>query len=239
MPAHFGSDAKLVGRLSRPGGLRRALAWARDLAADRTGAIAVTAGLMSTALLGLTGLSVDAGNWYLTRRAMQSAADAAAVGGALELSDGSSSSQVIAAAKADAARNGFTDGQAGATVTPTIAANQQSVTVSISQPGSLFLAGLFVKAPTISTTATASLNPNGAPVCILATSGTAAGAVGFSGNNGTIQANGCALVANSNSTDAIDVGNGNIKTAETCGPGGYTAGPNATMSPLPTRCAPL
>ncbi len=52
---------------------------------DRAGTIALTTAFGLTTLLGVTGLSVTAGDWYFTHRATQSAADAGAIGGAVQL----------------------------------------------------------------------------------------------------------------------------------------------------------
>ena len=69
---------------------------------DRRGAMAVTLGLLMTSFAGMVALSVDVTDWYSTRRAMQSAADAAALGGAYALYNGGSNSQATAAATTDA-----------------------------------------------------------------------------------------------------------------------------------------
>jgi len=52
---------------------------------DRVGATAIVAALMVTSFVGVSGLAVDVGDWFATKRAMQTAADAAAMGGALYL----------------------------------------------------------------------------------------------------------------------------------------------------------
>jgi hypothetical protein len=61
------------------------------------------------------GLALDASYMYFHKRAMQTAADAGAYGGALELLRGNTG--ITAAAKADTALNGFTDGTGSVTVT--------------------------------------------------------------------------------------------------------------------------
>src|SRR6185437_9420892 len=62
------------------------------------------------------GLAIDAGylEWVKTR--LQTAADAAAVGGAQEI-HANGAANVVAAARGDAALNGFTHGSNGVTVT--------------------------------------------------------------------------------------------------------------------------
>ena len=65
-------------------------------------------------LIAFTGLALDACYMYFHRRAMQTAADAGAYGGALELLRGKSDAE--AAAKYDASLNGFTHGTGDVTV---------------------------------------------------------------------------------------------------------------------------
>ena len=70
------------------------------------------AALSMPVMIGATGLAVDVGTWYHAKRTIQSAADAAAFAGALDLArqglDGSATYAPIDAAARDAAdRNGF------------------------------------------------------------------------------------------------------------------------------------
>jgi len=217
----------------------------RGLLCDRAGTIALTTAFGIFTLLGVTGLSVTAGDWYFTHRAMQSAADAGALGGAVqlvsELSTGQnvSSSAVTTAAKNDTANNGFTDGQNGVTVTAAIN-NNQYVTVTVSQPARLMLAGLFMGTPpTISATAQAGIVYNGASPCVWATSPNAAQAIASTGG-GAIQAN-CPVVNNSNSPTSYYInGNGTIDGSKICGPGGYAvSGGNGSFAPTPSKCVPI
>jgi len=70
----------------------------------------VIVSLALAALMGISALAVDVGDLWTTRRLMQNAADAAAMAGADEVAIGGSTNQVIAAAQAASAQNGFTDG---------------------------------------------------------------------------------------------------------------------------------
>jgi Flp pilus assembly protein TadG len=62
------------------------------------------------AMLFVVGLAVDGGQLFVAKRTMQEASDAAAFAGAVVLYQGGTQAQAIAAATADAARNGFTNG---------------------------------------------------------------------------------------------------------------------------------
>ncbi|MDB5394242.1 MAG: hypothetical protein JWM91_1748 [Rhodospirillales bacterium] len=123
---------------------------------DRSGAMAVTRGLM-TSFAGVVALSVDVSEWYGTQRAMQSAADAAAVGGALALYQGRTNSQAISAATTDAQLN---SGGLGARTTVNVAvdSNAQVVTAILTKHAGVMLSGLFLgSSPVITASTTADL----------------------------------------------------------------------------------
>ena len=72
--------------------------------------------LSTVTLLSFCGLAIDVGYLFLVKTRMQTAADAAALGGVQELRTNGSGG-LVAAAKADSAVNGFTDGLKGVTIT--------------------------------------------------------------------------------------------------------------------------
>ena len=105
------------------------------------GSILILGTLTMFVVIAFAGLALDASYMYFYKRAMQTAADAGAYGGALELLRGNTG--ITAAAKADTARNGFTDGSSSVTVTvnsPPLSGsktgNTSFVEVIISQPQS-------------------------------------------------------------------------------------------------------
>jgi hypothetical protein len=71
---------------------------------DSSGAVLIYTGLIVAVLLGFGGLAVDAGMWYATKRSVQSAADAAAIAGSLEVARGNTT-EVKSRAKGDAEKN--------------------------------------------------------------------------------------------------------------------------------------
>src|SRR5690349_2506286 len=73
---------------------------------DRMGGTAVFFALAAPVALGAAGIGVETGLWYMTRRQAQTAADASAIAGALQLLRGQPTA-VVTAAVADSARNGF------------------------------------------------------------------------------------------------------------------------------------
>lgn len=123
----------------------------RGFASDRSGAVLIYTGLIITALLGFGGLAVDAGMWYATKRSAQSAADAAALAGALEVARGSDSATVLAKATNDAQLNGYS-AATGATITinnpPNFGPNttdNRAVEAIVQQPVPGFLSSILHK----------------------------------------------------------------------------------------------
>jgi Flp pilus assembly protein TadG len=212
----------------------------RRFGADRKGAMAVTLGLLMTSFAGMAALSVDVADWYGARRALQSAADAGALGGELALQKGSTSAQAQAAGTTDAQLNGKGLG-AGATVNVVVNATAQTVTATVSKRADMLLAGVFLgSAPTITATATASVVSTASsavpPVCLLVTSPAAANVVQLSGS-GSIQASGCNVVVNSTSTSAMNLsGNTQIYSNTLCGPGGHNVSGSSRLIPGETAC---
>src|SRR5260221_6738235 len=83
---------------------------------DRTaqsGQVMVLVCLAVITIMGLIGLAADVGSFQQQKQLLQTAADSAALAAAQELNYGDS----VAAAKADSARNGFTNGQNGVVIT--------------------------------------------------------------------------------------------------------------------------
>ncbi|MEO6834349.1 MAG: pilus assembly protein TadG-related protein, partial [Candidatus Tumulicola sp.] len=106
-------------------------------------------------LLGFAGLAVDVGYLQYEQRQQQSAADAGALGGAEQLlADGAgcltAATDWSTAAKGDTARNGFTDGAGGVTVSvahpvPTgpFTGDPCAVQVTVFSPHPTFFSKLF------------------------------------------------------------------------------------------------
>lgn len=109
---------------------------------DERGQSLVIVGLMLTVLLGFTGIVVDVA-WYEVNLArIQRAADAAALAGVVYLPGNASGG--IAAARAEATKNGYTDGSAGVAVSAQQdAGNDKVMLTSVSAPVRTFFARLF------------------------------------------------------------------------------------------------
>lgn len=104
----------------------------RRLRTDQRGSIAATMGFLMVPLVGMLGVGFEISNWYLTTRAMQNAADAAAVAAA---TNGGSNYDIEA--KAVAAQYGYINGSDNVSVTvsntaacPSGGTNCYSVTIT-------------------------------------------------------------------------------------------------------------
>jgi Flp pilus assembly protein TadG len=111
-----------------------------DLGRDRRGNVTVMMAFMLPPLLGALGLGFEIGNWYLTTRSMQNAADSAVVAAA---TNGGTS--YATEARAVTAQYGFVDGTNNVTVSVTNTAacpagGNTCYSVTITQPIPLFVA---------------------------------------------------------------------------------------------------
>jgi Flp pilus assembly protein TadG len=107
------------------------------------------------ALLGMAGLTIDYGNWWLARRQVQNAADAAALAGAGKLPAGFPAAR--SAAQAEYASNGIANDSVTVTQSTDLA-NNDSVTVTVHRTvGTWFTGILGVKSVQVSATARATV----------------------------------------------------------------------------------
>jgi Flp pilus assembly protein TadG len=174
------------------------------IAGDDSGAILIFTALLATVLIGFVGLAIDVGVWYRTERAMQNAADSAAVAAALN-----GTSTYAAEADAVAAQYGFVNGSNGVTVTAlngqtcpapnSSNTNCYTVTIALNKAPQFFSAVLGVHAPSLSATAGAgtvsgSSQSAMADACIIALSTSGTGVTVSSASS--ISAPDCAVASN-------------------------------------------
>ena len=159
-------------------------------------------------LMGFAGMGIDMGYLRYMRRIMQAATDSAAVAGAAELNYG----DVTAAARADAATDGFTNGSRGTSVTvnnPPLSGPHQGnpsyveVIVAQEQP-TFFMKVLGIDSHMVSTRAVAYSGTSGA--CIYSIDPSVSSAFSVSGN-ADLNAQ-CGILDNSNNSSAALVTNG-------------------------------
>jgi len=114
------------------------------------------------AIVAMTGLVLDGGSTFVQRRDMQNVADAAAMAGAYDYANTKSASSAVAAAKAAAVANGYTEGADGIVIDVVVDEEPVATTVQVSvrKPHRNHFSGI-VGMPTwdVATTATALTGP--------------------------------------------------------------------------------
>ena len=219
----------------------------RSFARKPRGQVFVTVSLALVALMGISALAVDVGHLWTTRRLMQNAADAAAMAGADEVAIGGSKSQVVAAARAASAQNGFTDDsrtfassshvsvavyqppQSGPYAT---SPNAVQVVVSQTQP-TYFIRVLGWQSVPVSTVAVGLTVSGGS--CVYALDPTASGTMTITGTASLNSA--CGIYDNSNNSSALIVSGGGILQAPLVGVVGGTTINGGGSSPPSTGIA--
>ncbi len=207
---------------------------------EESGQALIIAAFAMTALLGFMALGTDVGLLFRSRRNVQTAADAAAVAGSVDLLYNGSTSSAIAAAKAAATTNGVTDGSGGAVVTISTppadgpnAGNAAFVEAQVSKPRNTVFLGLFgFKTMTVTARAVAGMPTYGtACIWLMASSGTGLKVQGAY----DIEAPSCGIYVNSPSSDALSVtGNGGTVNAEFLDVVGNSTSVHATSPTAPT-----
>ncbi|MGH6840597.1 MAG: pilus assembly protein TadG-related protein, partial [Methylocella sp.] len=162
-------------------------------------------------LAGTMGLAAETSYWYVHRRGMQNAADAAALAAATN----ASSSGYAAEAKAVAARHGFTHGSGNITITATNPSTATGCTTPAGSANSCYVVTVLDKVPLFlskvltgktgtTTLAVTSVASNGAayPYCVLALAPTPPGTDPAIRTNGSPNADlsGCKIKSNSGAT---------------------------------------
>lgn len=208
----------------------------KQLYSDQQGSILVLWALTLTATIGMIGLGLETGNWYLVKRNLQSAADVAAIGGAYEATSDARTS----VARTEMSRNGFSSSN-GVTITinnpPTsgsYTSSNNAVEIIASQPQSkMFSAVLMSQTPTVRVRSVAIRNTAGT-ACILALNSLSADTLVETGT-ATLNMPSCMVAANSSNNGAISVGGHstmNVQGLYT--PGGYSVTGSASFTSATT-----
>ena len=200
---------------------------------DRDGFVIVMVALLLTVLIGFAGLAAETGLWYAIKRQNQSAADEAAISGAMELL--AAKTDWPALASCAASKNGFSAAHCtgtpptcggtpisvcqcynytvgGTCTAPTGAQVANAIEVILSQNQSSLLASVALPNVTIMTRAVAALSSiqNG---CMLALNQSQQG-ITISGGSTTVTAPGCVVASNSNHPHSVTVSGGAQLTAQ-------------------------
>ncbi|HUZ74672.1 MAG TPA: pilus assembly protein TadG-related protein [Stellaceae bacterium] len=213
------------------------------LVKDHEGGVAVLTAVSLTTLLGFAGLGTEATLWYVAKRNMQGATDAAAFTAATAENAGQNSTAFAAAAKAITAQYGFTNGADNVVVTVnnppqsgSYTTNSSAIEVIVQQRQTMLFSGLFMStAPTISARAVAVATPTtsgsgGGDGCVLALDSGNVTDVTDSGST-SLQLNNCSIYVNGSSSSALTLSGGaviNSKSAYISG--NYTTAGGAALN---------
>ena len=199
----------------------------------------VTMILSLVVLLAFLGLAIDVGYEQYFKSRMQTAADAAALGGALELR-ASGSSNLVSSAKADAAANGFTDGQNSVSITvnsppatgySTTDSTAVEVLISQSVP-TFFMEVLGFSSGMVRARAVA--RTGGSTTCFFTLNPSMSNALSV--NNGVSATFSCGVMVDSNSSTALTATGGSHLSAPYISVvGKYTVNGGSSISPAPAQ----
>jgi Flp pilus assembly protein TadG len=191
---------------------------------DRDGVIAIITALLGAVLIGGSALAVDVSYWRYREEMLQSAADAVAASAVYDLTNGVTSSATLSQnATYEAARNGCNSNCTVAVVWPYNGSNSEvQVTLTDASAKRFFsflydssaktLDGRSVAAVGSSSSSSTSSTPRFDTACVLALNGSASQSVeAYNGaspsNPNGVQNPNCEVIANSNSSSAIDIEN--------------------------------
>jgi hypothetical protein len=212
---------------------------------DERGQVLVLTVVCMGMLLAFMALAIDVGMLFRAKRNVQIAADAAAVAGALDYKYNASTTSAQSAGQTASTANEITNGSNGATVTINVppqygpyAGATGFVEAIVVQPNPTFFIALVNHSATMKVGARAVAGSGAGAGCMwtLAKSGTDISLVG----SGAIDAAGCDIYDDSNSSTALQLtGSGSI-TAKSIGiAGSYSDVGSGTLNPTPiTGMAP-
>ena len=171
---------------------------------SRAGGVLIYFAIAAPVLIGIAGASIDIGLWYANKRLVQTAADSAALAGALELrrtdevAAAAIQADVETAVNLDAAINGYSTGNGDTIVVDTSNSPQVAVTISRPTPG-LLSQVVFTEQTNVAARAVAQADVNDSCIWSLSPSGTGVTISGSADVN-----LGCGVIANSSDDDGID-----------------------------------
>ena len=191
----------------------------RSLLRASSGSAVVLTAIALPVLLGFAGLAVDVTSWYVHKRMLQSAANAAAVAASLESVRGMDGPLATLAASSDAARNGFRSDR-GDTISVHVpplsggyASKSGAAEVVLRRLAPVYFSRGFVPLPvTIGARAVAAADSEGANTCLWVLDRSQASALKVAG--GAQVELDCGIVVNSSDTTAVTQnGTGSCLTA--------------------------
>lgn len=221
----------------RRGGCERLSRFLRALDRSESGSTAIITAIALTLVVGIGALATEVGLWYAERRALQTAADAAALGAAYQIyRDGTDSDNIVPEGEKSAARNGFTNGQGGITLTvsnpPTTgdnSSNEYAAEAIIEQAQPTMLASFFLNGDVNIKARAVAVVKVGGPFCILALDPSASASLKFGGTT-DLNLENCGMIVNSSSGSAMSLIGASVVGATYADIyGGYTKSTNSTL----------
>jgi Flp pilus assembly protein TadG len=216
--------------------LRIQVAMFRKLVKSTAGNTAIMFALASPALLAAVGVGVDFAAFTMKQQALQTAADAAAIAGAKQLSVASSTDTSIQSAAQNYLIEGLRGRDENAVGTATIDRKKSSVTIDVSEAWTPFFAhfiGADITPVKVSSTATLA---GEAKLCLLALETSSAKAIAMQ-QNAHLQANGCTVHSNSTNPNGIFINDAATMSAVTiCSVGGVKNKSGSTNVAVLTDC---
>jgi hypothetical protein len=208
--------------------------------ASRNGSVAVLIAILLTVMIGFVALGTEVAYLLVKYRQMQTAADSAALGGAIALGTGYPTDLTLEA-RAAASQAGFTQGVNGTGVAvnnPPLSGSHlgdsSAVEVIINQSQAVSLLQLFdLTSVDVHARAVALAGSLGGLYCVLALDPTASGAVALS-NNAVVTNPNCGVAVNSSSNSALTVSNNAAINGPVSVHGGWSLSNNATLNGKPT-----
>jgi hypothetical protein len=210
----------------------------RRVLASEAGSVAVQIGLALSVLIGMAGLGTEGTFLIFKHRQMQSAADSAALSGAMALSQAfprDSRSE----ARAVAAQLGFNNGVNQTAVTVNVpplsgaqAGNTEAVEVIISQPQDLAMMRLFGKQTVNVGTRSVAVRSDTGRFCILALDPAASQAM-YVSNNAVVLNPNCGVAVNSTSNTALIMNNNAVINGPVLTSGAWSLANNAELNGKP------
>ncbi len=199
---------------------------------EARGSTTILFALMSTVLFGAAALAIDYSKWIDRKSDMQATADSAALAGARLLAALASENDAKAAAQA------FIASKASSSTSPIVATTARSVSVTLSENGSTYLASVLGFQPPQILVASEAVTSQGARPCIIALDPNAPIGIDFS-LAGSVTAIDCAIWSNAISGTSFDLnGSGSASSAQNCAVGGIS-GSSFSITPTPEgNCPP-
>ena len=220
-----------------------------DRRAGARGQVLALAAFSLIALCALVGLAADTGYFFDYKRKMQTAADAAALAGAEQLRrGGNGNGQIVNAADAAAASNGFTNNVSGTGIQVHIPPGSGYYTsdgsyveaiITQTRP-TLFMGILGLQSATVSARAVAGVQDS--PNCIYALGQTGTG-LATNGSGSSLSA-ACGIVVNSSAASALNAGSGAVFGTSVAVAGTYSGScsssePSGCRTGVPPQPDPL